>query len=155
MGPPAMLPIRLNRGQLSRQNNTPKKVKNRPKKVDNTPKRAKNMPNNFTNKIKKRIQENMPPVPKMLNLPGKPETKVKKLTKKVSGRCAEVKCQLIWESKRDKSCRKQNGMRKTSWIGCDAEGCTFWGHASCIGMVLVPKKKIEDHKLLCSKHKQK
>ena len=74
-----------------------------------------------------------------------------KKSNKGTGKCKI--CGLIWESKEDLAYRKENGQRKTTWIGCDAKKCTFWAHATCACLLLIPKKKVEHHKYLCDEHK--
>ena len=98
-------------------------------------------------------REDLPPPPVVTNLPGKSgkETSVK-ATRKVTGKCFH--CQIIWESKQDEKFRKTNGMRKTTWVGCDIKSCSFWAHASCANMILTQRKPIEEHSFLCPKHKK-
>lgn len=88
------------------------------------------------------------------NLPGKKSkssTTSTSTSTKTTGKCKV--CNVIFESKADKEFRKIKGAKKTTWIGCDQAHCSFWAHASCAGLLLQPKKKVEDHTFLCVEHR--
>ena len=123
MGTPTMPPVRMS--TRSNLNNTPKKV---------NPKRKRLSPLN------------------VVNLPGKKKLKTSATTtRKTTGKCQV--CGVIYESKDDKMFRKKNGTRKTTWVGCDKSDCTFWAHAACAGLLLVPNKPVDKHKFLCKDHR--
>ena len=95
-----------------------------------------------------------PPTVKCVNLPRKKKKDNKAPPKrKVSNKCKA--CKRIWRSPEDNDFRKKNGLRKTSWIGCDAPKCVYWAHASCAKLLLTPGKSVNSHKFLCPEHKSK
>jgi len=71
----------------------------------------------------------------------KPKPAPKPKPKPTYGKCP--KCDRRWESNEDKSFRKKMGQRKYAWIGCDYSKCNYWAHAFCVGVQILPKKKIE------------
>ena len=85
----------------------------------------------------------------VINLLGKKKlrTEAVKSASKVSGKCNI--CGTIFESREDKAFHKKNGMRKTTWVGCDKSQCTFWGHATCAVLLLIPHKPVIKHKFFC------
>ena len=39
--------------------------------------------------------------------------------------------------------------------GCDSKSCNYWGHATCVDIIITPNKKIIDHYFLRPKLKIK
>lgn len=110
--------------------------------------------NQTPKKAKKR--ELVKPKLPTLSVKGIPSSKKPKKVfqkKTVTGKCKI--CRKIWESKDDLAFRKKEGVRKTTWIGCDQDQCSFWAHASCAGMLLIPKKKVKDHVYYCDAHRKR
>ena len=70
---------------------------------------------------------------------------------KVTGNCRV--CGVIWEPKEDKQFVKGVRKQMRKWIGCDQKGCTYWEHATCAGLVLIPGKPASDHDFICIIHK--
>ena len=112
-------------------------------------------------KKRKEHQRNILPALEVTGLPDSKKRKLqtsstpkpaKKQTTKsyVPGKCQV--CKRIWESKDDAAFRKAVGKRKSTWIGCDDKSCKYWAHALCAGLLLIPKKKVEDHNFLCPLH---
>ena len=89
------------------------------------------------------------------NLPAKKKSTVTVPTtpKTASGKCRE--CGLLYMSREDNAFRKSRGKRATEWIGCDRPRCKYWAHASCAGLVLIPKKPIDEHTFFCIQHRQR
>jgi hypothetical protein len=82
-------------------------------------------------------------VKKIVNMPGKKEKEIH-TTDLTVNKCAV--CKRIFNSIKDKSFRKKNGLQGV-WLGCEAEGCAFWGHAICANVHVGARKMIPSIKL--------
>ena len=117
--------------------------------------RQSNTKINTPKKLSRRISTTLPAL-KVTGMPGKVARNSEvnsevSSTSKTTGKCKI--CKIIWESKEDQAFRKEAGKRKSTWVGCDEPSCKFWAHATCAGLVLIPRKKVEHHKYLCQRHK--
>ena len=63
-------------------------------------------------------------------------------------------CKIIWKSPEDATFVKKVGKRKGEWVGCDKKGCNYWGHATCVGLILTQGKAVQKHDFFWYKLKQ-
>ena len=92
---------------------------------------------------------------KVSGLPGtstKAKNKTEGRRKSVSRKCGE--CARDYNSEDDFTFRKLQGKRKSTWIRCDQAECPYFAHASCAGLLLVPKKPVGEHSFLCKSHRK-
>lgn len=72
------------------------------------------------------------------NMPGKKEKKMS-FTQKAVNKCAV--CGIIFNSAKDKLFKKKHRLQG-EWLGCEKDGCEFWGHAICAKVKISSRKNI-------------
>ena len=124
----------------------------RKKTSRNPPKSSQKQPNSKASKPQTLVKDMPSNKGKTAALSKSPRKPIRASKKKLY-KCD--KCGIDFGSKQDKAMRREKG-RKADWVGCDSKTpCDFWGHACCVGLVIHPKKKIEDHSFFCPQHRLK
>ncbi|XP_052242213.1 uncharacterized protein LOC127852321 [Dreissena polymorpha] len=79
------------------------------------------------------------------NLPGKKRSSsiVSNGQSKVTNKCSV--CSIIFNSPKDRAFKKAHKLQG-QWLGCEEEGCGFWGHARCAGVFIPSRKSIPEIK---------
>ena len=127
---------------------TSKNVRQSPKQVVQTSKKAIKNSKNVRQSPKRIVQTSKKAINSSKNVRNSSEV----------GESSKAKCFIckrIWESDADKMFRKEMGTKKYGWVGCDKKTCNFWAHAGCVGLQILPNKKVADHSFLCPTHRPK